>query len=175
MITETSTKEELLTEADDTATQLLNLVRTVEEDKFNVIPYEGSWTTGQLVRHVSKSTAAIATVLGKKEQPAQRNAGEKIAMLRDTWLNFCTKLQSPGCIVPEEKTYDKQASIVALKHAFEQFEANAVIANVNEIVEGLPMGTVTKLELIHFVIYHTKRHIHQLEKINKALQEKVVS
>jgi len=175
MITKTSTKEELLTEVDHTATQLLNLVRAVEESKFNTVPYEGSWTAGQLVRHVSKSTAGIAKALSKKGQSAQREADEKIPVLRDTFMNFSTKLQAPEFIIPEERTYNKQASIEELQHAFEKFITNATGTNVNEIIEGLPMGTVTKLELIHFIIYHTKRHIHQLEKISKALQEEGVS
>ena len=169
MITETLTKEELLTEVESTAAGLLNLVGAVEESKFNTVPYEGSWTAGQLVRHVSKSTVSIAKALNKRGQLAQRNAGEKIALLRDTFLNFSNKFQAPEFIIPEERTYDKQATIEELGHAFEQFKTNASSADVNEIVEGLPMGTVTKLELIHFVIYHTKRHIHQLEKISKAI------
>lgn len=174
MITETSTKEELTTEVDSTATKLLSLVRAVNESAFNTIPYEGSWTAGQLVRHLSKSTAAIAKALGNKGALAQRNAGEKTGVLRDTFMNFTSKLQAPDFIVPEEKTYDKATSMAALENAFDQFTTNATGADVNELVEGLPVGTVTKLELIHFVIYHTKRHIHQLEKISTALQEKLV-
>lgn len=175
MITETSSKKELLTEVDTTAKQLLNLVRTVEENKFNIVPYEGSWTAGQLIRHVSKSTAGIAKALSRKGELAQRNAGEKISLLRDTFMNFSTRLQAPDFIIPEEKIYNKEVSIEELENAFEQFNANANSADVNEIIEGLPMGTVTKLELIHFIIYHTKRHLHQLEKISKALQEKIVN
>ena len=172
MITETSTKEELLSELDDTAMQLLNAMQTIEESDFNTVPYEGSWTAGQLARHVFKSTSGIAAALGKNGAIAKRNAGEKIPMLRDTFLNFSIKLQAPQFIVPEEKVYDKQASIDELKQAFQLFKTNASATDVNELVEGLPLGEVTKLELIHFIIYHTQRHIYQLEKISKALQEK---
>ena len=100
---------------------------------------------------------------------------EKVPVLRDIFLNFSSKLQAPDFIIPEEKVYEKKDSMEELQNAFEQFKTNAGSVNVNEMVEGLPMGPVTKLELIHFVLYHTQRHLHQLQKISKALQERVVS
>jgi hypothetical protein len=108
-------------------------------------------------------------------KPAERSADEKIPMFRKTFLDFSSKMKAPEFIVPEEKTYDKQTSIEALKNAFKQLKETADKADVNEMVEGLPMGTVTKLELLHFVLYHTQRHLHQLKKICEALKHEVLN
>ena len=66
--------------------------------------------------------------------------------------------------------YEKQASIDELNNSFEQFKESAESANLDELVEGMPLGPTTKLEIIHFVLYHTQRHLHQMKKICQALK-----
>jgi hypothetical protein len=172
MITETSGKEELLPAIDEAFSQMLELASTLSEEEVNTIPYKDSWTPGELLRHVSKSTQAIGGAMKKKSPPAQRNTGEKIPMLRKTFLDFSHKLNAPDFIVPEKRTYTRQASIDELKQAAATLTTNAEATALDEEVKGLPMGDVTKLELLHFVLYHTQRHQHQFKKIMGALKVK---
>ncbi len=72
--------------------------------------------------------------------------------------------------MPEEGIYERQATINKLNNSFAEFMENANTANLNDLVEGLPLGPITKLEIIHFTLFHTQRHLHQMKKICEALK-----
>ena len=171
MITETSNKNELLTAIEEEVSQLRNLVSSLDEDRINSIPYKHSWTAGQLLRHVTKSTNGMTKAMRMESKPAERDAGEKIPGLKKTFLDFSSKMKSPEFIIPEEGPYEKHVAIEELNKSFELLKENANNANLTDIVEGLPLGAITKLEILHFVLYHTKRHLHQMKKICDALNE----
>jgi len=145
---------------------------TVDEDKINTIPYDGSWTAPQLLRHVTKSINGMTKAMHMDAKPAERNPGERIEELKKIFLNFSKKLTQPDFIVPEELIYEKQSSIEELNKSFNRFKESADNANLDDLVEGLPLGPITKLEIIHFVLYHTQRHLHQMKKICEALKNK---
>ena len=150
--------------------EITDLMAAVDDNKVNTIPYEGSWTAPQLLRHVTKSIDGMAKAMQTDAKPADRNPGERIELFKKIFLDFSKKLQQPEFIVPEEKMYEKQASIDELNNSFEQFKESAESANLDELVEGMPLGPTTKLEIIHFVLYHTQRHLHQMKKICQALK-----
>jgi DinB superfamily len=172
MITETSNKSELLTAVDEAVSQMQGLMLPLDENQVNSVPYEDSWTPGQLFRHVSKSIGGMAKAMQMEAKPAERDPGEKIAGLKKTFLDFSTKMKSPDFVVPEDGPYEKKAAMEELNNSLELLKENTGKANLNELVEGLPLGPTTKLELLHFCLYHTQRHLHQMEKIAEALNDK---
>lgn len=171
MITETSNKHELLTEIDEAVTQLLCLMSSLTENNINAVPFIDSWTAGQLFRHVTKSTNAMAKAMHMESKPAERASGEKIPELKKAFLDYSNKMKSPDIIVPEEGPYDKQATIGGLNTSFEQLKESTNNANLTDLVDNLPLGAITKLEILHFVLYHTQRHLHQMKKICDALKK----
>lgn len=169
MITEKSTKPELLTAIEEQGAQLQQLFSALPEKGINAIPYKDSWTAAQLLTHVMLSTQGMAKVMEMPGKAADRNAGEKIAELKASFLDFSSKMQSPEEIVPKPGPYEKEATLNALKAAFASLKDTAANTELTDLVEGLPFGPVTKLELLHFVVYHTMRHVHQMKKIVEAL------
>lgn len=172
MATETANKDEIIIGIGSAVSQLAGLMSSVESDKVNTVPYEGSWTAPQLIRHVTKSISGMANAMQSPAKPANRDPGERIEELKNVFLDFSKKLQSPELIVPETGTYEKEPTIAGLNKTFNDFKTNAGNANLDELVEGLPLGPVTKREIIHFVLYHTQRHLHQMKKICAALEQK---
>jgi len=172
MTTDTVNTKELFTSLDAIWEEMLSLVSSTNGSDINAIPFEGSWTTAQLATHVTKSNKAIAQGLHIEGKPAHRNLEEGVPHLKKMFLNFETKFKSPEFIVPENKQYDKEAVVAALNASIEQLKEAAIKVNLAEIINLPVFGEITKLELLHFVLYHTQRHIHQLKGILKALQEK---
>ena len=172
MITQTSTKEEILSAIGEAVSDMGGLMESLDETRVNTVPYEDSWTAGQLFNHVTKSINGLAGAMLKEAPETGRDPAEKVAGFQKTFLDFSTKMQSPDFIIPGAGPYQKQQTIEALKQAFEVLKENAGKANLNELLTGLPMGDATKLELLHFVLYHTQRHLHQLRKITDALLSK---
>ena len=171
MATATLDKNEIFTATGEAISQLIDLMLPIDENKINTIPYEGSWTAPQLLTHVTKSINGMAKAMLMDAKPAERDPGERIEELKKIFLDFSKKLKSPDFIVPEEGTYERQPTIDKLNESFTQFKENTNSANLNDLVEGLPLGPITKLEIIHFVLFHTQRHLHQMKKICNALKE----
>jgi hypothetical protein len=101
---------------------------------------------------------------------AERKPDQRVKELKDTFLNYELKMKSPPFIVPEPGPYKKDAVIEALRKSNAIVKENMDKADPNEIID-LPaaFGEITKLELFHFVLYHTTRHVHQLKNIIKHL------
>ena len=163
---------EVLSAAADAINEINHLMASVDETKVNTVPYDGSWTAPQLLRHVTKSINGMTKAMQMNAKPADRDPGERIEQLKNIFLDFSKKLTQPEFIIPEEKVYEKQSSIDELSGSFNQFKEAAVNANLNDLIEGLPLGPITKLEIVHFVLYHTQRHLHQMKKICAALLNK---
>lgn len=170
MINETSGKEAILHEISNAVNEILNLYGALRESRVNQIPYANSWTASQLCDHVTKSIVEIAASMETKGIPYSGDIGARIPELKKAFLDFTIKMKSPDFIVPGNGTFEKTNVDKGLKNAFIQFEHNTNKANLSEKLEGLPLGPVTKLELLHFVLYHTLRHVHQMHKICNALQ-----
>ncbi|MEO7046718.1 MAG: DinB family protein, partial [Ferruginibacter sp.] len=155
METQSLKKNEALSSITEAITQLTKLMSSVDEDKINTIPYEGSWSALQLLMHVAKSIDAMSNALQIDGKPTERDPGERIEELKKVFLNFSNKLQSPEFIIPEAGIYERQPTIDKLNDAFALLRENVETANLNQLVEGLPFGPVTKLEIIYFTLFHT--------------------
>jgi hypothetical protein len=167
---ESSDTDKILSATSEAVSGLSELMAAVNEEKVNTVPYDGSWTAPQLLRHVAKSNNEMAKAVRMEAAPANRNPGERIDELKTVFLDFSKKLTQPDFLIPEEQFYEKQPAIAELNNSFSRFKENALNANLQDLVEGLPLGPVTKLEIIHFVLYHTQRHLHQMRKICEALK-----
>ena len=173
MMIETINKTDLLDQIDEAVSQLIDLMSALEENEINTIPYQGSWTAGQLFQHITKSTEAVAKAMQEEGKHVDRDPAENIANLKKTFLDFSTKLESPDFIVPEEGTYEKLASIQKLGSSFQKLRACVDDADLSVVVHKSPIGDATKLEMLHFVLYHTQRHLHQMKKIHEAIRNAV--
>ena len=121
MATGTLDTNQVLSATADAISELTDLMAAVDEDKVNTIPYEGSWTAPQLLRHVTKSINGMTKALQMDAKPAQRDPGGRIEELKIVFLDFSIKLTQPEFIVPEEMIYEKHASIEELNNSFNGF------------------------------------------------------
>lgn len=163
-------KDELLASIQDIIRQMQASIAALDEEKINQVPYKDSWTPAQLFRHVTKSVLGMTRAMKMPGKPSGRDSGERIPELKKVFLDFNHKLNAPEFIVPEAGPYQKEKVVQDLSSSFEDFRQAALQANGEELVEGLPLGPITRRELLHFVLYHTQRHQHQLKKMLAALE-----
>lgn len=171
MITIQSNKEELVSTTGGIFTELLEQYDSIGHDRINDIPYEGSWTANQLLDHVAKSTNGIASALMQDGKAPGRDAAERVPELKKIFLDFSNKMKSPDGIVPGNGSFEKEDVIDKLNIAFEELAKEAGHTNLDGLAEGLPLGPITKLELLHFVVYHSTRHLEQMKRICSALNK----
>ena len=163
---------ELLVEFDAGTKELLLLIDSFTTAQINNIPYTDSWTAAQVAEHIHKSDSTLLKSMTGPVQPTTRRPDEHVQDIRNAFLDFTTKMNSPGEIVPDNKAYDKQSLLDNLHDSRKQIRSvieNADLSATCLYVEVKALGSPTRLELVHFVNVHTKRHIHQLKKIFQAL------
>src|SRR3954467_10976656 len=96
-------KEKIMSRLDETANELLATISLFSPDEFNKIPFEGSWTGGQVAEHLFKSEARLPKVLGSASKPAERDPFEKTGLLASVFLDFDAKFNSPEFILPSSE------------------------------------------------------------------------
>ena len=169
MITDAVDAKELLSSLDETWNELLQLISSVDESSINKVPFENSWTVGQLATHIIKSNTGMATVLKKEGKTPERDPAEGAAKMKKIFLDFTAKYNAPEFIIPEDQEYQKESLLNDLDESIRQLKEEYVKQNLPQLLTVEIFGEVTKLELYYFVLYHTQRHIHQLKNILKAL------
>lgn len=167
-------KDEIANELSEALSELLNAVELFDEIQYNKIPFENSWTAGQVVAHLSLSNNGFLDVLNAQVADTSRSIDEQKPQLKAIFLNFGNKMKSPDFILPQLKAYDREmqlSEIVKIRAGLIK-AINDLDLSKTCISFPLPgLGNLTRLEAIYFVIYHTERHTHQLKEIYHFLKQ----
>src|SRR5690606_29414923 len=158
----------MITEApvifDQTMSDLISQLEKFTAAEFNDIPYTGSWTAGQVADHLYKSYGVVRTLEGNVI-PATRPVDEKIAGIKELFLNFDIKISSPEAILPSTLPVEKDDLMMGLINRISQFKDQIAREDLSLICTDYAIpeyGPFTRLEWVYFTIYHTRRHVYQL-------------
>jgi len=165
IVSEQINTKELFIALDKVWNAFMDGITCLTEQQMNAVPFKDSWTVAQLATHIKKSNRAIAQGLQMNGIPNNRNAEQRIEELRNTFLNYDIKFQSPDFIIPEKKEYKKEDVIKQLDNSIEQLRQLRSVTNLPEIINLPVFGEITKLEILYFVLYHTQRHLRQLKNM----------
>jgi hypothetical protein len=163
-----SEKNKWLSNLQETNTEFIDLLEAFLPEEINTVPFGGGWTAGQVAQHVHKSDQGMLMELTGPVKRENRRPDQYADMISKTFLDFETKLQSPAFIIPESREYKKDFIITRFKETRSKIGEAVQASDLTETCAAFPfpgVGELTKLEIINFVIVHTKRHIHQLRKI----------
>ncbi len=164
--------KEVVTAFEECSKKLQSIIERFDSADINKIPFEGSWTAGQLAEHVIKSQNIFPGLMTGKTVETMRPVEEKREMIEKIFLDFSNKMKSPDFIIPSAEPHDKE---ILVKEIREKREENIAALTRNDLTRTLPafelpaIGTLTGREWGWFITYHTQRHIHQLENIFKKL------
>ena len=166
----TEDKLDLFTQVDDITFEFIQWVDAFNEEQINRVPDSGGWTAAQVADHVRKSNNGIAQALQMQGTDGERIADARVKELKTIFLDFAIKFKSPEFILPGQSIYNKTELIERLKRSVDRIKQERENAHLSEIIHLTALGTISKLELLHFVIVHTKRHINQLKNIYQILK-----
>jgi hypothetical protein len=150
--------------------KLVLAITSIKLDKINHIPFEGSWTAGQVGEHINLSVSGMIDILSAPAKETEREPDQYVKNIRDMFLNFNLKFQAAQNITPTAKHHDKETLINTLNHTFQTF---IDIIQAEDLTGTFPgalfpgIGPLTRLEWVYLTIYHTQRHIHQLKGMRK--------
>ncbi|MEJ7694918.1 DinB family protein [Daejeonella sp.] len=152
--------------------ELISLLSSVKEKNFNSVPFEDSWTAGQLADHLFKSYDAVNVLKGRTEAPG-RPYDQNVQGFKEVFLNFETKMKSPDFIIPSNEPIDKERMLRGLRS---RTSAIVQIAEEDDLsllcldFEFPVNGPLTRFEWISFINFHTIRHNRQLTNIIASLR-----
>jgi len=166
--------QELQSDVNKTFTELAEIISSFNEDQINLIPFEGSWTAGQVAEHILLSVSGFEKTINGSVAETERAPDALKDKIKASFLDFTIKMKSPDFIIPAEKNYKKDALLNAfqnlkdkINHAFETLNLTKTCLSFE-----LPLlGFLTRLESLYFILYHTQRHIQQLKNIYQKLKE----
>lgn len=161
-------KQQLINEIESTAGELLQMIDSFEQETFNEVPFADSWTPGQVTEHIFLSASGILGTVNGNTAPTQRDPHQMIAPLRDAFLNFNIKMQSPDFILPTPEPKDKAQLLHSMKDTWTGLARAAKTQDLHATCLDFEMptvGTLTRIEWLSFAVVHTQRHIWQLKKM----------
>ncbi|MEO8405660.1 MAG: DinB family protein [Chitinophagaceae bacterium] len=166
-------KKELLIEIEATAGELLQAINAFSHEEINMVPFEGSWTPGQVSEHLIKAAAGIARTVNGNTKPTERDPAQNVAGLRSAFLDFSKKMKSPDFILPGDAPQQKEKLLEGAADAMAKISTATDTLDLTETCIDFELpnsGQLTRLEWINFIICHTKRHIHQLKTIRGKMK-----
>ncbi|MDV6168877.1 DinB family protein [Flavobacterium sp. DG1-102-2] len=164
--------QQIINQLENALGDTLVILSSIPEEKLNSVPFKGSWTAAQVCRHIFKSEDGIDQLFNAPAPLADRNPAERAAEYKNILLDYEKKMTSPDYLVPENIAFEKEKLKADLEQAKEKVMKAVSDANFNEVPtleKDNPLQGSTKLELIHFLAYHTIRHNHQLKTIKEKL------
>jgi hypothetical protein len=164
-------KQGLQQQLDDVTSEFLQLLSGFSQQQLDQAPARG-WTAGQVGNHVWKSDHYVLKLLNEEGRPNDRDPAKEIEGLKKVFLDFTTKLESPPAIIPDNASFEKNALVQDLQTTRGQISQAIETSDLSSICSDPVLSEMTKLELIHFVLYHTQRHTRQLNNIYQELKEK---
>ncbi|MDB5024128.1 MAG: DinB family protein [Mucilaginibacter sp.] len=166
-------KNALSNEITDTKNELLKALDLFDQENINTVPFEGSWTGGQVAEHVLKSASGILETIKGPAKATERNPDEHVKQLGDIFLNMDIKMKSPDLIIPSIDSKDKSSLAASLGETLDSIKNIASTDDLSATCTGFDMpmmGPLTRLEWISFASFHTKRHTQQLKNIINHLR-----
>ncbi|QNA46099.1 DinB family protein [Lacibacter sediminis] len=155
----------LINNIEQVSDTLVQLLQSVDERWFNQKPETDKWSIAQVADHIRLSNNSVAKALALKGKPVDRNPSERVAELRKMFLDFQTKYHSPDFIVPTRDIYEPELLLKDLQVSIQLIRERMYEDDLDELINHPAFGDISKFEILHFVLYHTQRHLRQIKDI----------
>jgi len=168
-------KTTLVTEISQTMDELIQVFSSFHQQQIDTIPFEKSWTAGQVAEHIIKSISNLPEFFDKDIVPTTgRSFDANVGTIRNIFLDFTTKMQSPPFILPQASHHHKEAILQSFDTLKMQMINAASTLNLTMTCKSFELpgiGFLTRLEWLNFFIVHTQRHTNQLKNIYAVLNK----
>ncbi len=159
-------------EIDAAAGDFLFHLQSHDEEILNTSAGENRWSMAQVADHITKSNFSIAKALQVKGTPINRSSTERVEELKNVFLDFDKKFKSPEFILPETKKFKKDELIEKFNASIKEIKKQAAGTELSEMINHKAFGDITKIEILHFILFHLIRHTRQLTNTANLITSK---
>lgn len=150
---------------DHMASEWNHILTAFSEKGLNLKPFRGSWTAAQLADHVILYNKAAASLFRQKGQTHAGNASEKMPELAAWLLDKASRSKAEATLLPARQLYGQVRLTDSVQQSFAMIGELALQHDLSECVRHETWGWMTRLELLHLVLFHSMRHRRQLQHI----------
>lgn len=165
---------DIITEFEETQSELIAVLNGFTENNFNMIPFEGSWSAAQVAEHLLKANSGTILTLSGGSKDSVRQADEKAETIRSIFLDFSNKMHSPDFILPSSEPKEQEEMIthhITTGDKLRKIITDEDLTRLCTDFEFPDLGHLTRYEWICFVNSHSKRHTYQLNNILNVLNK----
>lgn len=152
---------------------LLDVLSRIPEEIFNTQPSQEGWSVGKVGEHLIKVETGTVRMFTGSAEASDRDPEQKIETIKDRMMNFETKMMAYGPIIPNDEPKEKTKVLEKLQDIRQQLLGFVDIQDLTETITAFEhpiFGSLTRIEWIYFNIYHSRRHVKQIEKIHLELR-----
>jgi len=162
-----------LIEALEASTDLfIKEIRTFKENELNIKPEPNAWSAGDVAEHIVILESLINNILSGTCVPAERNPEEKVLLVKNAFSDFSRTFHAPEPIAPSvnSKTMDHLINVIraSRQNTVQIIAAQDPGSLCKDFVHRI-FGEMTRSEWVHFCLFHTDRHIVQIQKIKEKI------
>lgn len=164
-------KYQLLSDLDISTSQLLQYISNFNTEKFNFSPNDKRWSAAQIAEHLLMLDVIANKALTGKTITTNRPPDEKINLIKTAMSDINTKRIAPEIVQPSAELKDPQIMMEEIKIQRAILHKLIGEMDMTEACIGFKhpgLGTLTRLEWVYFTIYHTRRHLQQLQEIENS-------
>ncbi|HYH56176.1 MAG TPA: DinB family protein [Anseongella sp.] len=165
-------EEELYRELDGTFKELLQVISSFDQEQIDQLPFEDSWTAGQIAEHLILANSGFADLVNGPVEETERQPGEMVEGIRTGLQDDDAKAKSPESVVPRHTVHQKAELLSALEEIRAKILEAAGTLDLSRTCLAFPipvLGLLTRLEALCFVLYHTQRHVRQLKNVRRRV------
>ena len=165
----------LCTDLDNNTRLFLDILDTVPPDKLHQKNAQTAWCIMDCAEHMLICEQGVARALqGAAEPVTDRAPNSKVPDISHSFMDFDKRLRVMGEPDTLEGGYQSTADF---SKAFRQNRESVKATLQKEPVDWLckdmehPIfGFMTRIEWVYYLIYHTERHLQQINRIEASLE-----
>lgn len=169
---------EIISDIDLSTQSLIECTERVPENIFNSKPSENSWSPGDILEHLMIIEGYVNSLYTGETKKCVRNPLLQIEKIEKTFMDFQKKYSAQGPVIPSKNEKIKQTILTQITKSRTAFVEAVKLHDLTEICLGYEhffFGQMTRVEWIYFNIYHSKRHIRQIENTVVLTQQPIIN
>ncbi len=162
----------LLSDLEENTQKLISSISSFSQDNFNTRPSPASWSGADVAEHLLLLDSMIGKVLRGPVKPSDGQFDRKIKMIESVFTDTKNTFPAPEFILPSAEAKDLKdlaGKLITVRNTIAETIPGTDLSELCLEMKSPGFGALTRYEWIYFTIYHTNRHILQLNKINKGL------
>lgn len=150
--------------------RVVTVIGGINEKQLNEVPFEGSWTVGQVAEHIVICSRGIPD---NEVKQADRPFDLNVDALTKIFQNMEEKSEADPAVSPHPPPHKKEDLSSQIRNNKEKLISIAKERDLTELSLGMEfpgMGYLTRYEWLSFICLHTQRHLNQINNIKQQLE-----